>query len=365
MLKATHSLEPRPLGVLCRKPLIDDECPEASDVDLVSFWDEPEECPVRLAVTVPSGRVYVDVLWIPVSALMDPVEAAGYRMLPHLLMEAETVYIRSDWMRDLIQQIKINAYNEAVWERRLIAHIHIGDSAFREAYRNLDFPQASLFFLQIAHSYYLMALADCLKQSIMSLLTRPIPKLRRMEDETDRRLEEMLTANLILEPITFDPIRFMKRIYDFIDPRYPKKASHGMGLRTGGYYSYSSSKLDFEYRSMVTRAMLRRGHFKNASIYVRFWAYTLSRCPIVFEEAKHGNSPSFYVPYKPLRQSLEEVCPQIINDLALLLGGETTRQEARASMKGLSAFRSLVLERIRVRGFKLEGLGRGEPEGLA
>ena len=72
--KASNLLEPRSLGVLVRKPLLDEDCPEVSDVDLITIWEGPEEFPERITVEGQRGRVFVDVLWIPVSKMVDSLE---------------------------------------------------------------------------------------------------------------------------------------------------------------------------------------------------------------------------------------------------------------------------------------------------
>ena len=106
--KASNLLEPRSLGVLVRKPLLDEDCPEVSDVDLISIWEGPEEFPERIEVEGQMGRVFVDILWIPVSKMVDSLEAASYKVLPHLLLEYEPVWLRSEPVRHLIESIKLS-----------------------------------------------------------------------------------------------------------------------------------------------------------------------------------------------------------------------------------------------------------------
>jgi hypothetical protein len=60
---ASRRLEPNSLAVLVRKPILDEDCPEVSDVDLISVWENPEELPERITVESRMGRVFVDVLW--------------------------------------------------------------------------------------------------------------------------------------------------------------------------------------------------------------------------------------------------------------------------------------------------------------
>src|SRR5580698_5826151 len=162
--KASRILEPNSLSVLCRKPLQDGDCPEVADVDLLAIWERPDELPERITVQGSLGRVFVDILWIPASGLLDPAEAAGYMMLPHLLSESEPVWSRSGLIDSMVENVKLRMYEKAVWERRIGEQINFGDAALREASANMDFPPAALFFLQTAHAYYITALADCLKR---------------------------------------------------------------------------------------------------------------------------------------------------------------------------------------------------------
>ena len=119
--------------------------------------------------------------------------------LPHLLWESEPVSTRSEAIGAMVENVRLNIRERGAWEKRMSEQINFGDAALKEATRNLDFPPAAVFFLQAAHSYYLTALADCLEQSVMSLLTRPMAKVRRMSADTGVRLEEMVKANLHLE----------------------------------------------------------------------------------------------------------------------------------------------------------------------
>jgi len=352
MEKATQLLEPNSIGVLCRKPLLDQECPEVSDVDLISIWDQPEEYPERIKVTSSSGEVYVDILWVPASALLDSMEAASYGMLPHLLLESETVWARSQTVEYLINRVRQKAHEKEPWERRIGNQISFGDTAFKEAPRNLDFPPASLFFLQIAHSYYMMALSDCLRQSVLSLLTRPMTKLRRMDMETGCGLEELIKSNLHLEIEPSASLSALRRVHDKICHRLASQQLQGLSARTRGHYTYTISSIELDYRKAVAEALKTRGDYANANFYIRFWAYSLSRCPIVLAEAKNGRNPSFYVPYEPLKKSLLSACPEIIDDIALILGNDVIRAEAEESVRGAAVFRQTVLDQIERRGLR-------------
>ena len=173
---ASRMLELNSLSILCRKPILDEDCPDVSDVDLLAIYEIPDEHPERIVVNCSLGRVFVDILWIPIISIFDSANAASYKILPHLLLESETIWMRSDSIKYLVDQVKLNAYDKKIWEKRINSQISLGNAALKEASRNLDFPPITIFFLQTAHSYYLMALADFLKHSTMSLLTKPVTK---------------------------------------------------------------------------------------------------------------------------------------------------------------------------------------------
>ena len=106
LLEATNKtcelLKPNSLGIYVRKPLLDEDCPEASDVDLISIYEKPEELPERITVKSKTGIIFVDILWIPISKIFDASEAATYKILPHLLLEYEDIWLKSDTVRSII-----------------------------------------------------------------------------------------------------------------------------------------------------------------------------------------------------------------------------------------------------------------------
>lgn len=351
--EASRQLVPSPLAVRCRKPLVDGDCPEVADVDLVAIWERPEELPQRTTVDGPLGRVFVDILWIPASALLDPVEAAGFMTLPHLLSESEPVSTRSEAIGAMVEKVRLNLHERGAWEKRIGEQINFGDAALREASRNLDFPQAAVFFLQTAHAYYLTALADCLKQSVMSLLTRPMAKVRRMSAETGLQLEKMVIANLRLDADPSSSLEALGRVHAAVSARASPRQVQGLGERTRGHYLYSISPLELEYREAVAKALVGRRDYANANFFLRFWAYSLSRCPVVLEEARQGRETSFYVPFRPFEESIQAACPEVLDDLRTIFGGELTAAEAGECVGGTEAFRGLVTRLIRERGLRL------------
>jgi hypothetical protein len=357
--KAVDMLKPSSLCVLSRKPLMDEDCPEVPEIDILSIWSRMAEYPQRIVVSTSIGRVFVDVLWVPVSSLIDPFEAAGYRMLSPLLLESETVWTLPSFLGPLVDQIRAKAYEKAVWEKRLGSQLSFGDSALQEATRNLDFPAGALFFLQTAHAYYIIALADALQVSVTSIMTKPMTKLRRIDAMTSSTLVKVLMANNHLDKDPSHSIGALRRIHEAVSARCGSQRVPGMGERTWGHYEYSLSRIELEYREAVAAALTRKGEVANANFYLRFWAYSLSRCPVVCEEAKQGRKPSFYVPFGALKESLSVNCPEILEDVSLILGGEVTRGEAENSIKGTAYFRQLVVEKILGRGLTPVSIRKG------
>jgi hypothetical protein len=352
--KATSLLELRSLGVLVRKPLLDEDSYEVSDVDLISIWEGPEEFPERITVEGQMGRVFVDILWIPVSKMVDSLEAASYKVLPHLLLEYEPMWLRSEPVRHLIDSIKMNIYDKDVWQRRIRHQIGFGDAALEESRKNLDFPSAALFFLQTAHSYYITAFADCLKRSTMSLLTRPVTKLEHMALKSNCELVPLLRANLHLDVDPSPSLTALHRVYDKVSFRCAGRQLLGVGLRAKGHFAYSISPLEFEYRKLVAKALIANKDYPNANFYLRFWAYSLSRCPVVLEEAREGRKPSFYVPFEPFKKSIQATCPEILTDIKIIFGKEITSIEVEESINGTMLFKDLISKQIQDRGLSLK-----------
>ena len=125
-------------------------------------------------------------------------------------------------------------------------------------------------------------------------------------------------------------------------------------MRVRGHYDYSLSALELEYRELVARALIASGDFWNANFYLRFWAYSLSRCPVVLEEARRGRNPSFYVPFEPFKQSVLAACPEILDDMTTILGGGATVLDVERAVKGTVLFKELAMDQIRAKGISLE-----------
>ena len=130
-----------------------------------------------------------------------------------------------------------------MWEHRIGHQIGFGDAALEESMKNRDFPSAALFFLQTAHSYYITALADCLKRSTMSLLTRPVTKLEHMAAETNCELEPLLRANLHSDLDPSSSLAALRRVYINVSLKCAGRQLLGVSMRAKGHFAYSISPL--------------------------------------------------------------------------------------------------------------------------
>ena len=261
--------------------------------------------------------------------------------------------MRSDAVRDVIENVKQHTYDLEVWAARIHHQINFGDAALEEAKKNLAFPPAALFFLQTAHSYFTMALADSLKRSTMSLLTRPYTKIKHMAAETNTDLDRLMRKNLQVGDDPTNSLIALRRVFDKVATRCAGRQLRGTYMRARGHFEYSLSPLELEYRELVARTLIQHGDFANANHYIRFWAYSLSRCPVVLEEARQGRKPSFYVPFEPLKESVNATCPEILEDLKTIFGGEITTQEAEDAISGTVSFRNIVMRLIQSKGIKI------------
>ena len=115
-----------------------------------------------------------------------------------------------------------------------------------------------------------------------------------------------------------------------------------MSSRANGHYEYTIAPIETEYRIKAAKAMIEKRDSANAVFYLRFWAYCLARCPIIQAEAMEGKNPAFYVPFDPLMKSLQKSCPEIIDDLMLIMGPKLDRAQADESIRNTADFRSLV-----------------------
>jgi len=187
----------------------------------------------------------------------------------------------------------------------------------------------------------------------MSLLTRPISKVRRMSAETGLQLEKMVDANLHLDADPSPSLGALERVHAAATARGSPRLVQRLGERTRGHYLYSISPLELEYREAVAKALLGRKDRANANFFLRFWAYSLSRCPVVLEEARQGRETSFYVPFRPFKESVQAACPEMLDDMETIFGGKLTAAEARECVEGTEDFRTLATGLIRERGMRL------------
>ena len=173
-----------------------------------------------------------------------------------------------------------------------------------------------------------------------------------MAAETNTDLDRLMRTNLHVGDDPTNSLIALRRVFEKVATKCAGRQLRGTYMRTRGHFEYSLSPLEIEYRELVARTHIQHGDFANANHYIRFWAYSLSRCPVVLEEARQGRKPSFYVPFEPLKEGVNATCPEILEDLKTILGAEATTQEAEDAISGTVSFRNIVMRLIELKGIK-------------
>jgi hypothetical protein len=165
-------------------------------------------------------------------------------------------------------------------------------------------------------------------------------------------LEQLLETNLLLDVDPSASLIALRRIYNIVAEKCAGKQLYGVSRRTQGHYTYTLAPLEIEYRESFAKALIQNGDYANANFYLRFWAYSLSRCPVVLKEANESKKPSFYVPLESLKASIDAVSPEILDDMKTILGGEVTAQKIQDSIDGTIYFKQQIMNQIQKTGIK-------------
>lgn len=341
------SLRDKSPGVLCRSPLVDHEYPQSSDIDLIAVGNISRLCPERrfvergqLATSIP-----VDVLWVPKTLITQPAEHANEGMMAHMVAESMVVWDKDERMTHAYEMICRLRFQPKIWKRRIESLLTFGDRILAEAKKNLDFPPAVLFFLQMCYASYAAALGDALQKRLTNIFTKPMRKIRAMASEVGSWLEESFVQDLRLEVDPEPLFPAMKRIFDHIEARLPSPPKKGsIGEETIREYAYTLSRRELNYRLAVAKEMAEKEDSQNAVFYLRYWGYALSRCPAIHQAASEGKDLPFLRPGEPALRSLEPMCHELIEDFSFLLSGLDKNQVGDA-IQATDDFR----ERIRAR----------------
>jgi len=218
-------------------------------------------------------------------------------------------------------------------------------------------PALALFWLHVAHSACLAAMADAIGRYHANVYTRPFDALRAIESATDLRLEARFRRALHLDDDVGGAIEALRRIHGVVEARFPEPAwQPNMRSATRYEYRYSLSAEELEWRIAVAEEMVAHNEKAAALYYVRFWAYSLACIPMVYEYALAGQNIAFLRPPRAFRPLLATSCLEIIVDLEAVFGGAKplTRTDVEASLLALHEFREVALQLLRSRSIEVE-----------
>lgn len=340
---ALAHLSPSPVAVLARRPRVDLLLPRTSDVDLLAFADVPTLLPERLWPPAPLPPV--DVIWLPTRHLDDPAALARWGLIAHRAADADLVHDPSGRAAEALPVFEANFHTPESAARRALGFLEMGAATVGEIGITWDFPPLALFWIQIAWSAAIAALADAHGQRAPNVYTRPLDALRALPTAV-RALAEPLLPQLLLEP-TDDPVPRLRRIHAavarFPEPPWPP----GYRQDTQWEYRYFQSERELQYRLGVAAEMTSRGDAPGATAYLRFWAYSLARVPMVHRRVVEGVDVAFGRPTRAIRPDLAAHCPEILGDFDEILGGAAVdAPHVQATLERLLQLKDEVTARL-------------------
>lgn len=331
-----------------RTPIEDGLSAATFDLDLMVFADVEGFRPQRL--WAPDGTP-IDLAWYPEKLLAAPQTLAESGLAAHRFQSAELLWDDSGQAFACRQAFDRVVHDPVVQARRVAVFLDIGYLTVREIGVTWDFPALARFWLQMAHAACVAMLADALRIACPNVFTRPFGHVAEIERATGLSIRDGMVRTLRLDaspPASVEPLR---RIHRVVAARYaqpPWPAS--MRRATRAEYAYTLPAAELEWRIAVALEMAQRGCPEAAVFYLRFWAYSLARLPMVWQRAAEGQDIAFLRPERPVRPELERHCPEILDDLTAILGQSVDGEDVRQGLADLAQLRSAALHGLASRG---------------
>jgi hypothetical protein len=339
-------LASRTRAAFVRLPLADPECPTMNDLDIVAFGDVESFRPERLRA--PDGTA-VDLAWYPAGLLGAPQKLAVSGLAAHRLMVSSLLW---DHAGDAPQQcaaFDACLHEAAIQSQRIAVFLDMGYLTVREIGVTWDFPALARFWLQMGFAGCVAAMADACGLAAPNVFTRPFGHIETIERISGLAIRACLVDSLRLgaEPAALvAPLRRLhRRVAErFSHPDWPAS----MRQVTRAEYAYTLPAGELEWRIGVALEMAAQGQTAAAVFYLRFWAYSLARLPMVWHSAAEGRDIAFLRPERPVLPSLLALCPEIVCDLDAILGGPG--DDIRGALDQLLKFRQVTLDLMSSRG---------------
>jgi hypothetical protein len=327
---------------LLRAPISDRFCPTSVDLDVVLFGDVESFYPER--VYAPDGTP-IDLVWYPERLLSAPESLASLGLGAHRCFGSILSWDLSGRAEAQWQAFRSTFYEPNVQARRIDVFMQMGYLTVREIGVTFDFPALAMFWLQMGHAGCIAALADATGILCPNVFTRPFGYAQELDRETGGELERNLVRTLKLGADPRASIEPLRRIHRAVTARFSRPTwPEAMRVVTREEYAYTASARELEWRIAVASEMEERGFPEAALYYLRFWAYSLARLPMVWHCAAEGRDVAFLRPERAVRPQLERICPEILSDLTAVLGGDTSTLDVELGIQDLNHLRSRVLD---------------------
>lgn len=355
---AAAHLGDRDRALFARRPLIDPLLPNTSDIDLLAFAEVPDLLPERL--WAPEPLPPVDVIWLPVSRLEALEELATWGLIAHRLAESSPTSPEGGEpspaaggapaaLRALMSSPESRA-------ARIGGFLEMGFATVREIGITWDFPALALFWLQIAWSSLVASAADAAGQRVPNVYTRPLDALETLAEADRRLLEPFLEALALAEVDAGAVAEAVRRIHAQVTAAFPEPPwPDGYRQDTRYEYRYYSDPRELRWRLAVAEEMVSGGDPRGAALYLRFWAYSLARIPMVHRRCEEEVEVPFGRPFKAMGPELRALCPAILPDVTLALGGtQIDRAHVEAAASRLSQMQGALVASTQARDIPLE-----------
>jgi hypothetical protein len=345
---ALERVSPRARAVFLRTPIADRFCPTMQDLDLVVFGTVDGFRPERL--WAPDGTP-IDLAWYPEPLLERPESLAQSGLAAHRFQCSQLLWDAAGDANQRRQAFEQCLYKPDIQANRIAVFQDIGYLTVREVGVTWDFPALALFWLQMGHAACVAAMADACRLACPNVFTRPFGSIEALDLAIVPGVRAQFVRTLRLDGDPLPLIAPLRRMHRLILARYARPEWPAtMRQATRAEYEYAIAEAELEWRIGVARELIRHGHTEAAIHYLRFWAYSLARVPMVWNRASEGHDIAFLRPERPVLPDLQAHCPEIVPDLTAILGGPITVDCVCSAVDQLAQLRRTTLDLLITRG---------------
>lgn len=346
-------------AVFLRTPVADRFCPTMQDLDLVVFGAVDGFRPERL--WAPDGTP-IDLAWYPDSLLESPESLAQSGLAAHRFCCSRLLWDAAGDARQHRQAFDQCLYEPDIQANRIAVFLDIGYLTVREVGVTWDFPALALFWLQMGHAACVATMADACRIACPNVFTRPFGSIQALEIATGIGIQARLVDTLRLQDDPIPLVSSLRRMHRVIVARYSRPDwPDNMRQTTRAEYEYTICEKELEWRIAVAQELIRLGHTEAAVHYLRFWAYSLARLPMVWHRASEGHDIAFLRPERPVLPDLQAHCPEILPELTAILGGPMTVECVCNAVDRLAQLRRITLDLLTARGITLRASKEWRP----